>query len=265
MALYCGNKDNFYKWIKLLKQGGREFKTIEHGNVAKIFLNNGSQWLFIDKEDNPNKNIPVLCRMVAKNVKNYLSKKEISIIKKCTPIFEVNFKVLKKAKPNDLFYAVDLVACYWDIAFKKGFITKNTYQKGLLLKEERNIALGSLNKTIKEVTYKDGKSYLVYSKSETSIFWNEILHEVERIYYDLTKLVGLENYIAWETDCLYTNIPSIMPIKKYMDDNNIRFNFYSCYFTEITDSEAHFIIVNSTYGQDKTFHIYNPKILETND
>lgn len=261
---YDGDLNRFFKWVAILKNKKESFQTKQYGSCAKIIYSDGTQWVFFEKKkDSESANYATICSMTSRDAKKYISSNKPTEIKH-SPISEPNPSTIKTfinlPEEKCYFRAIDLIACYWNIAYKKGFILKKTYNKGLKLKHERNVALGSLNKYITEINYISGNKISEQSyNADTSVIWNEIIKEVGDIYEKIISLIGLENYIGWETDCIYFKDEDKKVVDRvinFLNNKNIEFNSYSCYFTEITNSEAKFIICNCNGGKEKSFFIY---------
>ena len=104
--------------------------------------------------------------------------------------------------------AVDLNHAYWRIAHIKGFISENTYQKGLDPKCKA-IRLATLSVLGKERTY---HRYLGGEIIETKTIREEnkdlmSVYKFVRYYcylmmYDMSKMLG-NDFDCWKTDCIY--------------------------------------------------------------
>lgn len=263
-TIHCGDLTQFKRWVSYLNSKKERFKTIQYGSVAKIIFEDGHCWAYSNNESYlSNPKVGYMCRMVSKDIKQ-VPLKELENKENYSPIKECNPKVIRSiinddSNKNKHFVAVDIISCYWNIAFKKGFISEKTFKKGENLKLERNISLGSLNKRIHEIEYSDGKkkNETKYN-SETGAIWNEILKEVSIIYSEILSIIPLENYIGWETDCIYfsdSKIELFVKVRNYLNKKGIEFNYYLCYFLGMDNISARYVLVNSPKGQEKEFYL----------
>ena len=253
--IYRGPLSSFQKWVNIYRLNGRTFHTEQHGSTAYI-IDKHSIDVFIDRDAEKNMSIPVLCRKVTMDIRKYEINHIKPRVKSTYPIVEVNKKVVESMNINETFVAIDMVACYWNFAYKLGYISKSTYDRGIGNKQARLIAIGNLNKTTCKVEYGKGfgRGKKTYEKSEYSDYWHSILQSVEDLYYSMNKIIDDNNYIAFETDCIYIKQAAVKDITEYLKENKIDFKEYSCYMNSYTGTEFKFTLINSFYGTDKILH-----------
>ncbi len=253
--VYRGPLKNFQKWVKIHRLNGRQFHTIKGGATAYIIDKHYID-VFIDRDESRNMAIPTLCRQVTMDIRKYELTHARPKPKATYPIVEVNKGVVEQMKVDDCFIAVDMVACYWNFAYKLGYIRKSTYERGLKDKESRLIAIGNLNKTSCRTDY--GKGYgrgvKIYQKCEYADYWHSILNAVEKLYYSMVKVVGRNNYIAFETDCIFIKESAFKDLSEYLKDINVQFTDCVSYVTSYTGTEFNFTMIDSFLGTDKILH-----------
>lgn len=117
-------------------------------------------------------------------------------------------------------YGVDVNDCYWDTAYKMGFIKQETWLKGLKKKEwkiGRNASIGALNKVTMVIEYTDGvkgKAYAVKSDRKIGVVRNNIIHHVHTMFLELLKQLDNE-WLMYFTDCIYVPIDKVKIVQDY--------------------------------------------------
>lgn len=253
--IYRGPLKNFQKWVNIYRLNGRTFHTEQHGSTAYI-IDKHSVDVFIDRDTECNMAIPVLCRQVTMDIRKYELTHARPKPKATYPLVEINTNAAQGMRVDDTFVAIDMVACYWNIAYKLGYISKSTYERGLHDKEARLIAIGNLNKTTCKVEYGKGcgRGKKTYEKSQYADYWHSILESVEQLYYAMTRITGNDNYIGFETDCIFIKQPAVKELTLYLKEQKIDFKEYSCYLNSFTGSEFKFTLINSFYGTEKIIY-----------
>lgn len=104
--------------------------------------------------------------------------------------------------------ATDLNHAYWRIAFLKGYISEQTYNKGLEdeVKPMRNSALANLTSQKEWFLLRDGEvtktSFVIRKDDALSIIYNDIRYTCYEIMHELRLLLG-KDFICYKIDCLY--------------------------------------------------------------
>lgn len=124
---------------------------------------------------------------------------------------------------GEQIYCVDVNNCYWDTAYKMGFITQTTYLRGLKKKEwkiGRNASIGSLSKVVVETNFINGirdESTIIKPEVDLSIIRDKIVSEVHFSFLEILK--KLENdWIMYFTDCIYIPLSRVEEVRAYFKD-----------------------------------------------
>ena len=179
----CGN-------VERLLYGGKEFMYIDTqavgGNghhLTRIFKSDIDKWLAVNAESMPRWD------------KNY-----------CEQMFNINAIERNIGVPLVL---VDINDCYWRTAFLLGYITEQTYIKGLRQRDwkiGRNACIGGLAKTSVVSVYRAGKvsvRNVIRPKEEYQYVRNHIIGHVHKIFSRLFGQMG-NAFFMMLTDCLVT-------------------------------------------------------------
>ena len=107
-------------------------------------------------------------------------------------IQKANSEGLKKYEGQQI-YCVDVNDCYWDTAYNMGFISQETYLRGLQKKEwktGRNASIGGLSKVVVVSDFKGGirtTSYQKESEIDLSIIRDAIVKKVHNMFLEVLK------------------------------------------------------------------------------
>jgi hypothetical protein len=119
---------------------------------------------------------------------------------------------------------MDINDCYWTTAHNLGYITEETYQRGLLggkaWKMGRNACIGSLAKVKIIIPYKDGKPdnlhrQIVFPTEERMWVRNHIIDHIHGIFERLFNQIG-DTFYMFLTDCLVTHPLKVKEVEKYL-------------------------------------------------
>lgn len=140
-----------------------------------------------------------------KQVKDYCLNKKIktNCNKKIISYIQAN-SVLKNGIYKDV-YEIDLNAAYWNFAYKRGFISKDIYLKGLKCsKKGRLVALGNLAKK-KIIIEFDGQNFTRCFKefrSETENIFFKVSSDTDRIMTKC-KFVSGSGFLFYWVDAIF--------------------------------------------------------------
>lgn len=143
-------------------------------------------------------------RSVMHDVRHYISDKRIRE-KERLPVNRWN-EDLKNFRGK--ITATDIDHAYWKIAYLQGVLTKNTYTKGLLLKDKslRLAALANLASYKEYQIIKDGiitnKSVVLRHDPILQKIYNNIRYTCYEHMNILADLLG-DQFICYKTDCIY--------------------------------------------------------------
>ena len=156
---------------------------------------------------NKNFDIKLLClfSMVQNDVNNFLDINPYIDIPPKVNTAEYNYSY------NDeigTLTATDLDHAFWRIAYVKGYITKNTYQKGLPStgKAIRLASLSVLGRGKKFDKYVNGEfvKKIVVKETDATLqkVYVDIRYSCYYMMYELSELLK-DDFESWKTDCIY--------------------------------------------------------------
>lgn len=133
-----------------------------------------------------------------------------------------NIEALKKNE-GKIIYSVDINDCYWDTAFKMGFISSLTYYKGLQKKDwktGRNAAIGSLGKNLVVSKYENGQlvsSEVDLEGQKLSMVREKVISHVHEAFLALLKRLDTD-WLMYFTDCVYVPYNRITEVQEYFKE-----------------------------------------------
>ncbi len=193
---------NIDEYISTYKSLKRDFKLRSSNNYVEFVTANGNK-LFYNKSNKFSKGL-YLFNLVKRDVFNYLEEcGEVEPYEEL-PVNHHNPEYDLKTKT----IGIDINNAYWSVAYLKGYISENTYLKGISKKEFKPIRLSALS------TLGKGKVYRVYKDGKYS--HDEVHHLDERlqdIYDDIRYTTfGVmrecaellqDDFCCWKTDCIF--------------------------------------------------------------
>lgn len=232
---YSGDLRHYNLTKDLFLKQGRIFVSERSGSSAKIIIE-GRELKFFDKSNNFT--IPVLCKMVNKDVKNYFEKNKSLKKFQIQPSVFFNLSEIERCLKTDI-YAYDINACYWNIAKREGFISEKTYNYGLENKEARLIAIGNLNKKTLKGEILNGEIIEKTIDNPFENVWFFILNETFKMYNEVRNLVG-ENFISWNTDCVYVSNQCDLLLENYFKSKELTIKKEKIKLLEIKGNEVQY-------------------------
>ena len=189
-----------------------------------------------------------ICSMVARDVKKFIeanpsfdfAKYPVSISPQTNII---NTKHIL-SHPNYDAKAIDINSCYWNVAFKLGFISAKTHAYALTnnnWKLARNISIGALAKVLIVEEYTDG--ILVGRKrKEKDLKIRQINAWIKWSVYDmmvkLIKLLDNKFYMVF-TDCIYVDLHNEQITKDFFTSYGLDFKIKHTFIDEIENGYIH--------------------------
>lgn len=226
---------NFPRYFNDFKKHAKKF-TLRQDGQSMIIDWEDKRWSFISYQGVTNKGFH-LSKFVKEDVTNFLKnnpnyvneQKEFSNyleleVQKC------NMIGLKKYEGQQI-YCVDVNDCYWDTAYKLGFITKQTYLRGLKKKEwkvGRNACIGGLKKVITVTEYIDGvmsTSEIEQQSEDLSIIRDIIIDHVHESFLGILNKLN-DDWLMYFTDCVYVPLERVEEVQDYFTQIG--------YFTKVT-------------------------------
>jgi hypothetical protein len=180
---------------------------------------------------NPSKRFPMntlhIFRLVKLDCHKFLKFKKSITFEKKLPVNLVRYENYEDAQK---ITATDINNAYWTIAYQLGYISENTYTKGLKtkLKEVRLSALSSLGidktylKIVKGVITKEEK--ILYGDKDMKNLYENIRNTCFKHMTNASKLLG-KDFIAYKTDCIYykDTIQNRKKIQLYFKENDFNY------------------------------------------
>ena len=160
-----------------------------------------------------------LCTLVRKDV----AKLNLKGLRKIKPITVANWFDLENIKKNigEPINQIDISACYWIVAYHKGFISERTYKSGLAnknYKQGRNTALGALASPIEVKLYRYGECIeTIMEEKETKIVRDLIVSTVFDLSMEIYNRFS-HDFIFFETDCFFVTTKVAEKVQKMLKD-----------------------------------------------
>lgn len=206
----CGNIHQFDSFLKAYEKSKSSFKVISYGTTKKI-LYGKNKFLFSGIKGEKKPMGLHLIGMVKRDIDKLISENQDAIPKipkKKPNLTQINVKNIEWFGIGVQALSIDINHCYWRTAYLLGFITDETYYKGIErqeYKDGRLIAIGTLGKMLsvskyenglKVADYIDDRDYLKYG----GFFW-AVLEKVYELMLDL-QMTLKEDFLMFITDCV---------------------------------------------------------------
>lgn len=246
-ARRCGSIEKFDAYLKAYENTQSDFTVVSYGSTKKIIYGN-HKFLFSGLKGQKKPQGMHLIGMVKRDIDALLKIQEpLQIPQKKPYLTFIHHKHLEFYGEGEEALAIDINHCYWRTAFLLGFITEETYLKGLErtdYKEGRLIAIGTLAKILTIRKYKDGmkveeyvddKEYLKYG----GFFWAVILKINELMIELWTSLK--EDFLMFLTDCVVIDPRRKEDAIAIMEKHGYSCKDYKLVFTDIEYSKVAWI------------------------
>ena len=192
------NIDEYIQNYTLLK---RDFKLRQSPNFAEFVTSSGRK-LFYNKSDKFSKGL-FLFRMVNRDVAKYIEEYGDVEPYQIMPTNHFNNEYNK----DNTTIGIDINNAYWSVAYLKGYISENTYNKGLAKDGIKAVRLSALSSLGKEKVYKVFEKG-VYKHDEVHNFdfslqelYRDIRYSTYAIMYECAELLQ-NDFHSWNTDCI---------------------------------------------------------------
>lgn len=194
--------DNHKEYLNHLVRLKKDFKIRESVNYAEIVRSDGQK--VVSSKNNQFVKGLYLFAMVNRDIDRYIFDNGY-----ITPYEElpVNYSSDTFDKTKQVV-GIDMDNAYWTVAYLKGYISENTYNKGLEKKEFKPIRLSALSSLGKGKTYKvyEGGEYkfdqIVKSNIELENFYIDIRYSTYGVLLEIANELG-DDFCCWKTDCIY--------------------------------------------------------------
>ena len=198
-------KENHKDYLQFLIDLKKDFKIRESVNYAEIVRYDGKK--IISTKNNEFVKGLYIFAMVKKDIERYIAENGYVEPYDELPVncYNDNFDI-KKLKQNVV--GMDIDNAYWSVAHLKGYISENTYKKGLEKKEFKPIRLSALSTLGKGKTYKVYKEgvyshdELVKSNKELENFYLDIRYTTYGMLYEIANELG-DDFYCWKTDAIF--------------------------------------------------------------
>ena len=189
--------------LNLFTKFKKDFKVRTSPNYTEIQMTNVEQTLIFNDNEDFRKGL-FLFSMVRKDIASWLEENNNEISLTTHPVNKTNTNYNKENST----IGIDLNHAYWRIAFLKGYIQEETYQKGLDDEMPKSVKLATLS------TLGRPKSYDVYvrgefshvEKTEADNVLMDIYHDIRQSTYSIMQEIADElgnDFFCWRTDCVY--------------------------------------------------------------
>ena len=201
----------------------KEDFSVVHDGSSIIINCRDKSWRFIDYGGITGRGFH-LSKFVYKDAKEYILKNpEVLKVNDNIDleIQKANSEGLKKYEGQQI-YCVDVNDCYWDTAYNMGFISQETYLRGLQKKEwktGRNASIGGLSKVVVVSDFKGGirtTSYQKESEIDLSIIRDAIVKKVHNMFLEVLKQLK-NDWLMYFTDCVYIPFDKIKEVEAYFE------------------------------------------------
>lgn len=261
----CGSVDKYAGYLKAYEKSKSDFIVVSYGSTKKIVY--GTNTFLFSGVKGEKKPLGVhLISLVKKDIDKLIdSDSEYKIPKipeKKPHLTFIHHRHLEYYGKQEAL-AIDINHCYWRTALLLGFVSEETYKKGIdkpQYKDGRLIAIGTLGKIITVRKYKagikveeyiDDRDYLKYG----GFFWAVIsrIHNMMLELYSVLK----EDFLMFLTDCVFIDPRRKNDAIKVMEKHGYQTKEYSLSFTDITEKKVAWL---TDKGEHK--HILHNQMLD---
>ena len=193
---------NFDKSLGLMQDLKKNFRVRKSTNFKEIITNGGTQKVIFN-DTNKFKGGLFLFGMVKSDLNAYIKENGYITHYDELPVNCINDNFDKKFR----VVGVDINNAYWSIAYLKGYISENTYLKGLSKKEYKPIRLSALSSLGKSRTYEvfeNGihvRNEIKVGNDELQNFYLDIRYSTYGVMYEVANKLG-NDFHSWKTDCI---------------------------------------------------------------
>lgn len=224
--LHQGTLERFKEQLPTISEKSKDFTIVISGMSRKVLLNNGSVLRYFGtNKENCKIDGAFMVQMVHREIDAYIKKNGIPPFEVVRDVQNFNLKKIQSLAGKKVpIMGIDINACYWNVAYRLGYISKALYERGVnsVSKQGLLIAIGCLAKRPLHKVFKDGKlvntffddaTYLTYSP----FYWNIIRYTYEMMI-ESYKLIGQESWCMWLTDCVFVELEKMKVAQKFIND-----------------------------------------------
>lgn len=191
--------------LKRLKKSHANFQLYKGTEVNQIIFGQNEYYFKTDKNNFPATSL-FLFNLVKKDVMAFLE--NVSEIKlpeqRQTTFYNIDFD-----DEIGVITGTDLNHAYWRIAYLKGYISENTYTKGLRnddSKQVRLATLGVLGRKKEYDVYENGEYVRTIIRTPENplakMVYKDIRFTCYNMMYELSQILG-DDFESWNVDCIY--------------------------------------------------------------
>ena len=198
--------NNINEMIENYKKLKKSFKLRESANYIELITSSG-QKIYQNKSKKFTNGL-YLFSLVRKDVEAFLEKNGGDV----EPFRELPVNYVKK----DFDYSKDTIGmdinnAYWSVAYLKGYISQNTYERGLEKEDMKRIRLASLSSLGKSRMYNvyvNGEHQFDEEQAKNQSLQNVYL-DIRYSTYGVMQEIAYElgdDFCCWKTDCIFFHV-----------------------------------------------------------
>ena len=131
------------------------------------------------------------------------------------------------------FWCIDINSCYWQMAYKLGYISEklyNTYVDLADFKLIKQLSLSFLPKRSHKDYYKNGeKIWSINCENEQwDIIYKNITSKSFNLIHELELIVRKQNVLMRLSDAIYVKYSHVAAIEDYLNDANVKYKTLQC-------------------------------------
>jgi hypothetical protein len=249
------DRKDFLSTKDYLCQIKADFKFINEGSVERIVYGNRC-FVWVDVNDSGGRGHH-LSKMFMRDIDKWLETNK-------PPVKDANYMEQMfhldaiEEVIGEAVMMVDINDCYWRTAYLLGYITEETYIKGLRHKDwkvGRNACIGSLCKSRTILPYKNGVAdrinrTIVLPRLEYQHIRNHIIGHIFNLFNTMFQQMGYTFYM-FLTDCVVFRWDKVKYVETFLHGANYRTKLKTIEFTEI-DRENKKVSWVDFGGEDKS-------------
>jgi len=235
----AGTIDKYESSLKNCMSNEESFTTVSSGLSRKIVFANGMKLKYFGSRNN-NQLIEgaYLVQMVQRDVDKYIEQLGIPKHEKTPDVQQFNLSKIrtsiKAGKPLAVI-GIDINACYWNVAYKLGYISESLYERGLKIGKKKGllISIGCLNKLPIIKKYEYGvlieKTYDYQFHNQYSPFYWNILaytHDLMMESFGLFK----DDWYMFLTDCIFIDYKRRKDVQLFLESKGFTFKSHQIHF-----------------------------------
>lgn len=231
----------FDSFRKSLIRRRYDFEYITTGSTP-IIKYRGTLFVLMDTLDIKDKGYHI-SKVVKKDVDAHVKRVGIKNVVKATKNYKEQMFCLGHIEEviGQPVVMLDIIGCYWETAFKLGYITYETYLSGKRKdswKTGRNASIGGLAKREYITPYVNGKRYLngrkvIQPKKEYEWARNHIINTVYSVFYRLYECVLGRKFLMFLTDAVVTTPDMAKEVEKRLWEEGYRCKSKTIEFTKV--------------------------------